>query len=139
MKFSASIETRHGFGRDAFDIMRAALDFFPARLAAGVLGRLDLELCYVPILMPEELVDAYPARSRIDRAKRIISCSPRLDADKWATASVEGRIALYAQGLRECAPLVQKVGATDAEIRAMLDEVDAFAAHAARQLKAPRL
>ena len=137
MKFSASIETHHGFGRDAFDIMRAALDFFPARLSEGVLGRLDVELCYVPILMPEELAGGYPARSGLDRTKRIIFCSPQLDADDWVTASVEGRIALYTQGLRACVPLMRRMGASDAEIRAILGEVDAFAAHAARRLEAP--
>ena len=129
MKFTASIETHSHFGRLPFELLRAALDFFPSRLAEGVLGCVHLELCYAPILMPEELVDAYPARSRIDRAKRIISCSPQLDADDWMAASVEGRIALYAQGLRECASLMKRMGASDAEIQAMLGEVDAFAAH----------
>ena len=137
MKFAASMETHRHFGRLPFDLVRAALDFFPARLAEGVLGRLDLELCYVPILMPEKLMAAYPARSRIDRAKRIIFCSLQLDADEWATASVEGRIALYAQGLRECVPLMRRMGASAAEIRAMLGEVDALASHAARQLGGP--
>ena len=137
MKFTASMETHGHFGRLPSDLLRAALDFFPARLAEGVLGRLDLELCYVPILMPEKLMAAYPARSRIDRAKRIIFCSPRLDGDDWMAASVEGRIALYAQGLRECASLMRRMGASAAEIRAMLGEVDALASHAARQLGGP--
>ena len=139
MKFAASMETHRDFGRLPFDLLRTALDFFPARLAEGVLGRLDLELCYVPILVPKELAGGYPARSRIDRAKRVMFCSPQLDADEWLAASVGGRITAYAQGLRECAPLMRDMGATDAEVRAMLDEMDAFAAHAARWLKAPRL
>ena len=135
MKFTASMETHRHFGRLPSDLLRMALDFFPARLAEGVLGRLDLELCYVPILVPEELVGGYPARSRVDRATGVMSCSPQLDAERWTTASVEGRIALYVQGLRACAPLMQKMGATEPEVRAMLVEVDAFAAHAAHRLK----
>ena len=137
MKFSASIETHRDFGGDAFDIMRVALAFFPDRLARGVLGRLDVELCYVPILMPEELMCGYPARSGIDRTRRVIHGSPQLDADGWAAASVEGRIAIYARGLRKCAPLLREMGATDTEIRTLLVEVDAFAAHAAHRLDAP--
>lgn len=89
-------------------------------LAAAILNsqlqELELEVCYIPIVMDESGRKKYKARSRLDRRSRIYYCCPQLAIEPFLTGTPRERFAEYLGGLRECGPALAKLGATDEQV-----------------------
>ena len=60
-----------------------------AALAKSILGDLDYELLYVPVVMPIEWHDEYTESSRLLKKKRTYNCSPQLDYEAFLKGHFE--------------------------------------------------
>ena len=95
-------------------------------VARGPLATFEAKIQYVPIIMGEERRERYPARSRLRRKERIYSCSPQLEIEPFLSGTKPERIAVYVEGLRECGPALEKLGATEDQVNAfnqILDDI----------------
>ena len=54
----------------------------------------------------------YPARSRLERKKRIYNCCPQLEFEPFQLKKQQVAATVYIEGLRECGPALIKLGAT---------------------------
>jgi hypothetical protein len=90
--------------------------YLNAKLAVSSLAALDCKLRYVPIVMPTEMRDRYPARSRLRRKERVYDCAPQLDYDTFVTGTFKEQLTEYIAGIAPSAPHLAKLGATKDQI-----------------------
>lgn len=97
------------FLRTIRDISETA--FLPI-LADYSVWELDCKIRYVPIIMRPDWAARYPARSRLERKKRIYNCCPQLEFEPFQLKKQQVAATVYIEGLRECGPALIKLGAT---------------------------
>jgi hypothetical protein len=117
MKFSESAEAH----QPAFDdLVRAAEcveQYLNAAFAKSSLAAVDMELRYVPIVMPIDMQDRYPERSKARVKQRIYDCAPHLDYDLFVFGTLEEQLNEYLRGIGQAAPHLRRFGLTTEQVR----------------------
>ena len=85
-------------------------------LSESRLADVDLQVRYVPIVMPPDLLERYPARSRAHIEKRIIDCSPQLNHSVFSDGTPALRRKEYLAGLRTAKAFMPQFNITSDEI-----------------------
>lgn len=80
------------------------------------LGKLEITVRYIPIIMPEPLRARYPARSKLRRRERLYDCAPQLEYETFVDGSFEQQIDEYIRGLSESVEFLPKLGATPEQV-----------------------
>ncbi|WP_316354520.1 hypothetical protein [Devosia sp.] len=112
MRFWASSETDR-LAAPASELCRRALEpVLNTLLEQSGLANFDCKLRYVPIIMPPDTAERYPARSRVRKRERICDCAPQLDFDLFVSGNFAGQLTEYVAGIRTSVPDLAKLGAT---------------------------
>jgi hypothetical protein len=115
--------------------MRLAVEpFLNLAFDASSLASLSCKLRYIPIVMPENLRERYPARSKLRRKERIYDCAPQLNYDVFVHGSFEDQLREYLNGIVETSKHLAKLGAT----RRQIEDFDSIMATAAERILAER-
>jgi hypothetical protein len=117
MKFWASCEGHLPAYEGVKRCRHAVEPYLNAAFAASSLASLDLELRYVPIVMPVDMHDKYTERSRARIKQRIYDCAPQLDYETFVSGSFAEQLADYLRGVALSAPHLNKFGATYEQVR----------------------
>ncbi|WP_395396028.1 hypothetical protein WBP07_22110 (plasmid) [Novosphingobium sp. BL-8A] len=87
-------------------------------LNTSVLADADIELGYIPIVMPADMRKEYPQRSRASIRKRTYTCAPQLDYDVFVTGAFEEQILEYLRGLSQVSAHLPKFGFNSEQVAA---------------------
>ncbi len=116
MEFRASAEG-HQSAFVGLDRARRCVDpFLNAAFAVSNLATLEGKLRYVPIVMPENMRQRYPARSKLRRKERLYDCAPQLNYEVFVSGSFEDQLREYIRGIAESAPHLAELGASPEQI-----------------------
>ncbi|WP_341021725.1 hypothetical protein [Brevundimonas diminuta] len=89
----------------------------------------EVKIRYVPIIMPEEMADWYPARSTARAKENIYACCPQLDYNIFVSGDFPSIAREYVRGIFSCVDKLSKVGFTREESdefrRILLEALDA--------------
>ena len=85
-------------------------------MESGKLAAIDLEVCYIPIVMGVDFADLYPARSSYSKTDNRVYHSPHLNCDLFRSGTREERERAYLNGLLLAKPWLEKAGLTDAQL-----------------------
>ena len=91
-----------------------------SRVDDSSLAEKDIELCYIPILMPDEDLHRYPARSKYSRKENVLYCCPQLDYNRYQNGNAADRRAVMFDGLFESDKLMRRANFTEEEIEEFL-------------------
>jgi hypothetical protein len=116
LEFWASSEVYRPAGPASEAARRSIEPFLNAAFASSSLSTLDCKLRYVPIVMPDELRERYPARSKIRKKERIYDCAPQLDYEVFVSGTFEAQLREYVRGIAESAHQLASLGATPEQI-----------------------
>lgn len=116
MEFWASAEV--------FDLADSALDkvrrlaepLLNEAFGASTLSRIEAELRYVPIVMPQGMRERYPARSRMRKKQKIYLCAPQLNYEIFVDGRFEQQVREYFRGIAESASHLSGLGASPEQI-----------------------
>ena len=95
--------------------------FLNAAFSRSSLSKLDCEIRYVPIVMPEEYHDRYPARSKLRKKQKLYDCAPILDYEVFVNGTLEDQLREYLRGIAESAPYLADLGASPEQIQEFED------------------
>jgi hypothetical protein len=90
--------------------------FLNDALARSMLSSLKGKLRYVPIVMPDDMRENYPPRSKLLKKERIYECAPQLDYKTFVSGSPSDQLKEYLRGIMEAAPHLAGLGASSAQI-----------------------
>ena len=117
MEFWASSETYQAAGAATDAVRLCVVPFLNAAFAASSLSGLNCELRYIPIVMPEDMRERYPARSRRVRGQRAYDCCPQLDYIIFVEGTFEAQLREYIRGIATSAPFLPALGASPQQVR----------------------
>lgn len=101
----------------ALDRARRCVEpYLNAAFSESALRTLDVEIRYIPIIMPAEARDRYPARSKLRKRLRLYDCAPQLNYDVFVSGAFEDQLKEYLRGVSEAAPHLAALGATPEQI-----------------------
>ncbi|WP_332701246.1 hypothetical protein [Devosia sp.] len=105
---------------EAFNRARLAAEaHLNAAFAASALAALDgKQIRYVPIVMPVDMHDRYPERSRLNRKTGVYDCAPHLDYEVFVTGSFEEQIREFMRGVALSRSHLADLGASSEQIAA---------------------
>jgi hypothetical protein len=83
---------------------------------SSALSSLPVTVRYIPIIMPDQLRERYPPRSRLRAKERLYDCAPQLIYDTFVCGTFEQQIEEYIRGLSESVPHLEKLGATAEQV-----------------------
>lgn len=116
MKFWASAEI-HKPATDAMQRVRHCVEpFLNTAFAASSLASLECEVRYIPIIMPEDMHDRYPERSKIRKKDRVYICAPQLSYNVFVEGKFEDQLREYLRGIALSAPHLAGLGASKEQI-----------------------
>ena len=116
MEFWAATEA-HQPAYPALDKVRRAVDpLLNEAFAASSLCHVEGKLRYVPIVMPDDMKERYPARSKLRKEQRIYDCAPQLNYDVFVVGDFEQQVAEYMRGIGSSAPFLSGLGASPSQI-----------------------
>lgn len=95
---------------------RAVEPFLNFAFASSSLAEISGKLRYVPIIMPDEMREQYPARSKLRKKERVYDCAPQLDYGIFVEGTFEAQLREYVRGIAESAPHLAGLGATPEQI-----------------------
>ena len=81
-------------------------------IAKSGLTELDVKLRYVPIIMPKDSLDLYPARSELREKEKLYDCAPQLSFEIFVSGKLDEQLKEYLLGLAEATPYLAKLGAS---------------------------
>lgn len=84
--------------------------------ASSSLESFECSLRYIPIVMPDDMKERYPARSKLRRKQRLYDCAPQLDYEVFVTGTFEEQLIECCNGVSETAPHLATLGATNEQI-----------------------
>ena len=116
MKYGWSAETDEKVGERLRLMGLATERLIEERLASGELEDIDVLVGYVPIIMPPEWAQDYPARTKVSHKHRVLDCAPQLDYEKFSGDSVEVAAKEYVGGIILCLPLLSRLRFAPSEI-----------------------
>jgi len=116
LEFWASSEAHRPAGLKSEKVRRNVEPFLNKAFAASSLATLKCKLRYVPIIMPAEARERYPARSKLRRKERIYDCAPQLDFQVFVDGTFEDQLREYLKGISESGPHLAELGASAQQI-----------------------
>ncbi|MEX2297153.1 MAG: hypothetical protein WD715_07065 [Dongiaceae bacterium] len=123
MRFWASAEVFQPADAASDAARRCVEPYLNTAFANSSLATVDGELRYVPIIMPPDMRENYPARSKPRRKQRIYDCAPQLDYEVFVEGKLEDQLREYLRGIALSAPHLASLGASKeaiAEFEAIL-------------------
>lgn len=124
MKYSNSSESDWRVDGPALSaISNRAEEILSYKLSMGELEKLKITLLYTPILMGDDLLASYPARTRRSVKNRVIFCSPQLDHEAFVSGDWPTKVEVFFSGLKEAVPLLERFGATQGIVREYLSAI----------------
>jgi hypothetical protein len=109
--------------------------FLNAAFASSSLATLEGKLRYVPIIMPEDIRERYPTRSKLLKKELVYDCAPQLDYDIFAEGTFEDQLEEYLKGIASSAPHLVGLGAAEQQIK----DFETILAGAAERILAEQL
>ena len=79
-------------------------------LQSGLLADVQLELCYIPIVMDKDFIDLYPERATFDKRAGKVLSSPHLDFAVFKSFSLRSAQSEYLRGLSTASRILSKAG-----------------------------
>ena len=76
----------------------------------------ELLLRYIPVIMPTEMLDRYPSRSKARIKQRVLDCSPQLHYETFVSGEFGDQVDAYVGGIRTTSSLLTKFGVSPVEI-----------------------
>src|SRR5262245_29947783 len=95
---------------------RCVEPFLNAAFAASSLASFESTLRYVPIIMPKDMHERYPARSKLRKEEKLYDCAPQLNYEVFVEGKFEDQLREYVRGIAEAAPHLAGLGATSEQI-----------------------
>ena len=126
MKFGWSAEVTLEVQKALNTIAPIAASYLDTALSAPPLDAVDIEICYVPVLMNKHHIGNYPARSRRSIKERTIYCAPQLDHDRWIAGDQTDKMDVWMTGLNDAIVYLERFGVSG-------DQLEAFKACIARR------
>jgi hypothetical protein len=96
---------------------------FLAAIETTSLRDVDVEISYVPILMPPDSARNYPARSRNVRKDRRMEVSPQLDYDRFTKGDLAERWNVVIDGFATARDMFKRAGLTAENLKDFDDTV----------------
>jgi len=116
MEFWASAEV-HGVAFDDLETTRKCVEpYLNTAFAQSSLADVDMELRYIPIVMPVDMHERYTERSRARVKQRVYACAPHLDYDLFVSGTLEQQLNEYLRGIALSAPHLHKFGLTPEQV-----------------------
>lgn len=116
MIFWASSEIYAPVDKSSEKVRLCVEPFLNDAFAASSLSMLEGKLRYVPIIMPENMRERYPERSKLRKKQKIYDCAPQLDYEVFVHGSFEEQLREYIRGIALSAPHLVGLGATEEQI-----------------------
>jgi hypothetical protein len=91
------------------EVRKLVHPFLDEKIAKSALAGSDIVLRYIPIIMGDDHKHEYPARSRLERKKRIINCCPQLSTIPFVEGTLREQVSEYLSGLGEVAMYLGKL------------------------------
>jgi hypothetical protein len=129
MKYSWSAEVYKPTSDAIFRCARHIETIIEDSFQRASLSELDMELRYVPIVMPTEWHHKYKERSRCRLKQRIYDCAPHLNYETFVSGSYAAQIEEFIRGMKTSAPHLLWFGASDKQVA----EFEEFLVTATRQ------
>lgn len=113
MMFADSVETHKDVYENIWVVARVVRSFLQDEMSKGEFAASDIEVLYVPVVMPEDIIERYPERSRLRRRTKTAICSPQLNYQVFLSESRSEQLAEYLRGLMNVVPLIAKLEGDD--------------------------
>lgn len=98
--------------------------YIVSALNNSLLSNIDMLIRYVPIVMPIDMHERYPARSKSRIKQRIYDCAPHLEYEIFVTGNFEQQIKEYLRGIALSIPHLEKFGLSAPEIFAFKEIIE---------------
>ena len=116
MDFWASSET-YGAAGDAVDeVRRRVQPFLAERLLRSELRDVVGEIRYIPIVMPDNLLEKYKERSGLNKPQSIYVCAPHLSYELFLNGSFDQRKREYLRGLSLSLPYLNGLNLSESQV-----------------------
>lgn len=122
MKFWVSAEIFHPALKVVFSLQKEVEVKINRILDQSSLAQLEGEFHYIPIIMPDKMLDFYPSRSGIKK-NGVYECSPQLNYDVFVKGSPPKYGEEYFRGIEESAENIRELGASRGQILEFRDIV----------------
>jgi hypothetical protein len=85
-------------------------------LKSGSMADIDLELCYIPIVMSDDFVELYPARSSYSKIDKRVYHSPQLNFETFRDGSSKERDNAFIEGLLLAKSFLSEAGIEERQV-----------------------
>ncbi|MDI1227649.1 MAG: hypothetical protein PSY14_08195 [bacterium] len=127
MKFWASVECDQASYPAIRKTRQHIEPFLNSALEKSNLVNLEATLLYVPIVMPDERRERYPARSKLRKKEKAYDCSPQLNYEVFINGTFEDQLREYLHGIASSAPHLAGLGASKKQIAEFQEIIDSAA------------
>lgn len=93
-------------------------------LANSNLRTLHCELRYVPIVMPEDMFENYPERSKLRKKQKLYDCAPILNYDVFVNGTFEDQLQEYLRGIALSTSYLSELGASLEQVKTFKEILD---------------
>lgn len=116
MEFWAAAEVHQPAYAALNQVRRCVEPLLNAAFATSSLSELRCKLRYVPIVMPEDMHDRYPARSKLRKKDNIYDCAPILDYEVFVNGEFERQLQEYLRRIALAGPHLVDLGASTDQV-----------------------
>lgn len=95
---------------------RAVEAYLNQAFATSSLATLDVEIRYIPIIMPAGMRERYPARSKLRKKQNLYVCAPQLNYDVFIADDYEAQLKEYIAGLASTTQHLPALGASPEQV-----------------------
>lgn len=85
--------------------------------ANSILRDFDVKIRYIPIVMPINLHEVYPERSKLNVKSRIIDCAPHLRYETFVAGSRDEQMREYLSGILLSSRFLEELGMDKAQMK----------------------
>ena len=124
MKYSYAAEVDIQVAKRVIAIANRVGDILDRELAKPQFEAMPVDLGYVPIVMAEDSLETYKARTKVRLTKRLLDSAPQLPFDIFLTGSDEEAVRAYLNGLRGDLPKLARLGLRKDEIASVFSLFD---------------
>jgi len=129
MIFWASSEVYQPVGKISETIRCCVESFLNDTFETSSLATLEVELRYIPIIMPEGMRERYPARSKLIKNEKAYLSAPQLDYNIFVSGTLEEQLREYIRGIDLPVPHLAGLGASDEQIKEFKKIIASAAEH----------
>jgi hypothetical protein len=133
MNFWASSEVHSPASLGSEAVRRFVVPYINAALTASTLGEVQVEVRYVPIIMPAAMKSRYPARTRVVKRTGTYDCAPQLDYDVFVEGTFMDQVDEYLRPFLASGAHLSQLGLAQEDI-AQFEEIVRRVIGAARAL-----